>query len=134
MGAEVASPLIAYLDTNAVIWLAAGKTTSLSAKATRLIETSDLFISAVVLLELEMLRETGKLAHGANDVLAYLAQRIGVSVCQLPMSAIVDQAISVKWTREPADRLIVANAMARNEAPLITSDRGIREHYRNAIW
>ena len=130
----MASPLIAYLDTNAVIWLAAGKTSSVSAKATRLIETSDLFVSAVVLLELEMLREAGKLTHGASDILAYLARRIGVSVCQLPMAAIVDQAISVRWTREPADRLIVANAMARNEAPLITSDRQIREHYRNAVW
>ncbi len=126
--------MIAYLDTNAVIWLAAGKGDSISRTASRLVETSDLLISPVVLLELEMLREAGKLAHGANDILAYLAQRIGLGVCQLPMAAIVDQAISVKWTREPADRLIVGNAMARNEVPLITTDRRIREHYGNAVW
>jgi hypothetical protein len=32
------------------------------------------------------------------------------------------------------DRLIVANAVANNEAPLITSDRRIHEQYSNAIW
>ncbi len=60
-----------------------------------------------MLLELEMLRETGKLAHGADEILAYLARRIGLTVCQLPMAIV---------------------------APLITSDRRIREHYSNAIW
>jgi PIN domain nuclease of toxin-antitoxin system len=125
---------MAYLDTNAVIWLAAGKMGSISQRAAKLLETSDLLISAVVLLELEMLHEAGRLVQGANEILAHMAQRIGLAVCQLPMSAIVDQAISVKWTREPGDRLIVANAMARNDAPLITSDRRIREHYSNAIW
>ncbi len=134
MGAKVAPPLIAYLDTNAVIWLAAGRTASLSPRAAKLLETSDLLISAMVLLELEMLHKAGGLAQGANEILAHMAQRIGLGVCQLPMAAIVDQAISVNWTREPGDRLIVANAMARNEAPLITSDRRIREHYSNAIW
>ncbi len=117
-----------------MIWLAAGRTKSIPAPAVRLIESSDLLISAVVLLELEMLQEAGKLARGANEILAHLAQRIGLGVCQLPMAVIVDHAIPVKWTREPADRLIVANAIARNEAPLITSDRRIREHYANAIW
>ena len=36
--------------------------------------------------------------------------------------------------REPGDRVIVANAIANNEAPLITSDRRINEEYPNAIW
>ena len=126
--------LITYLDTNAVIWLAAGRTDRLSPKAARLLEGSDLLISAAVLLELEMLREAGKLVPGANEILAHLAQRIGLGVCQLPMSVIVDRALTVKWTREPGDRFIVANAMARNDAPLVTSDRQIREHYPNAIW
>lgn len=50
------------------------------------------------------------------------------------MSVIVNSALQVKWTREPGDRLIVANAIANNEAPLVTSDRRIQEQYRNAIW
>jgi PIN domain nuclease of toxin-antitoxin system len=52
----------------------------------------------------------------------------------LPMAVIINSALQVKWTREPGDRLIVANAIANNEAPLVTSDRRIHEQYPNAIW
>jgi PIN domain nuclease of toxin-antitoxin system len=38
-----------------------------------------------------------------------------------------------KWTCDPFDRLIVANAKAAG-APLVTKDEGIRRHYRRAIW
>ncbi len=40
----------------------------------------------------------------------------------------------MKWTREPGDLLIVANAMANNDAPLVTKGERIRGGYRNAIW
>jgi PIN domain nuclease of toxin-antitoxin system len=63
---------------------------------------------------------------GSQTLISYL--------CQLPMAAIVHSALGVKWTREPGDRIIVANAIANNEAPLITSDRRIAGQYRNAIW
>jgi hypothetical protein len=66
--------------------------------------------------------------------LSDLNQRIAVSVCQLPMFVIISSALQVKWTREPGDRLIVANAIANDEAPLVTSNRRIRAEYGNAIW
>jgi PIN domain nuclease of toxin-antitoxin system len=50
------------------------------------------------------------------------------------MAAIMGSALRLKWTREPGDRIIVANATANNEAPLVTSDRRIHERYPNAIW
>ncbi len=34
---------------------------------------------------------------------------------------------------DPFDRLIVANAKARN-APLVTKDERIRRHYSSAVW
>jgi acetylornithine deacetylase/succinyl-diaminopimelate desuccinylase-like protein len=37
------------------------------------------------------------------------------------------------WTRDPFDRLIVANAMA-DGATLITADRVILRHFDQAIW
>jgi PIN domain nuclease of toxin-antitoxin system len=37
------------------------------------------------------------------------------------------------WTRDPFDRLIVANALA-NDAPLITKDEEIRRNYSRSIW
>jgi PIN domain nuclease of toxin-antitoxin system len=98
------------------------------------IESSELLLSAMVMLELEMLREKGALKYSASQILSDLNQQIGVSVCQLPMSVIMNSALQIKWTRDPGDRIIVANAVACNEAPLVTSDRCIHEHYPNAIW
>jgi PIN domain nuclease of toxin-antitoxin system len=37
------------------------------------------------------------------------------------------------WTRDPFDRLIVANAMA-DGAPLITADETILANFRDAVW
>jgi len=126
--------MISYLDTNVVFRLAAGDLEQISDAAKRRIEASDLLISPAVLLELEMLHEIGRLAIAAVEILADLTQKIGLNVCQLPMSAIVASALEIKWTREPGDRLIVANAIANNEAPLISSDRIIRKNYANTIW
>ncbi len=126
--------MISYLDTNVVIFLHAGNMARLSPPAIVQVETTDLFLSAMVMLELEMLYEKGTIKNTASQILSDLNQQIGVSVCQLPLAAIISSALELKWTREPGDRLIVANAIANNEAPLVTSDRRIREHYRNAIW
>ena len=127
-------PAISYLDTHVVIFLHSGNVTRLTQRAMDQIESSDLLVSGMVMLELEMLCEKSALNYSASQILSDLNQQIGVSVCQLPMSAIMTSALAIKWTREPGDRIIVANAVANNEAPLITSDRRIHEHYRNAIW
>ena len=50
------------------------------------------------------------------------------------MAQVVRSAVSIKWTHEPGDLLIVANAMANNHAPLVTKDDRIRAGYDNAIW
>ena len=131
MGAQALS---SYLDTNVVVFLHSGAAKRLSRRAAEHLEKHDLVVSPMVMLELEMLYEKGSSRYPATQVLADLNQQIGLSVCQLPMSAIISQALSVKWTREPGDRLIVANAIAANEAPLVTSDRRIQDNYPNAIW
>ncbi|HXB74985.1 MAG TPA: PIN domain-containing protein [Candidatus Acidoferrales bacterium] len=130
MGQQV----ISYLDTNVVIFLHSGNAARLSRRAIEQIESTDLLVSAMVMLELEMLYEKGTINYPASQILADLNQQIGVSVCQLPMAAIMNRAVQVKWTREPGDRIIVANAIANNEVPLVTSDRRIHEQYPNAIW
>ena len=126
--------MISYLDTNIAIFLHAGDTARLTQRATEQIESADLLVSAMVMLELEMLHEKGTIHFTASQILSDLNQQIGVSVCQLPMAAVMSCALRVKRTREPGDRIIVANAMANNEAPLVTSDRRINEQYFNAIW
>jgi len=126
--------IVSYLDTNIAIFLHAGNTSRLTQRATEQIERAELLVSAMVLLELEMLYEKGAIRFTASQILADLSQQIGVSICQFPMAVIMSSALRVKWTREPGDRIIVANAIANNEAPLITSDRRINEKYANAIW
>jgi len=126
--------MISYLDTNVLIFLHLANLARLTKRAMEELESADLVISPMVVLELEMLYEKGTIRYSGAQILSDLNQRIAVSVCQLPMSVIVNSALQVKWTREPGDRLIVANAIANNEAPLVTSDRRIQEQYRNAIW
>ena len=123
-------PAISYLDTNVVIFLHSGNVTRLTQRAMDQIESSDLLVSAMVMLELEMLYEKGALNYPASQILSDLSQQIGLSVCQLPMSVIINSALPIKWTRDSGDRIIVANAVAFNEAPLLTSDRRIHEHYQ----
>ena len=127
-------PLISYLDTHIVVFLHAGDLSRISPRAQNQIENTDLLVSPMVLLELEMLYDKGTLKFPSSEILVDLSQQIGLSVCQLPMAQIVRCATSIKWTREPGDLLIVANAMANNHAPLITRDERIRAGYRNAIW
>ncbi len=127
--------LVSYLDTNIVIYLHSGNTRRLTHKAKEQIESSDLLVSAMVLLELEMLYEKGTILFATSQILSDLSQQIGLSVCRLPFASVVKAATEqVKWTREPGDRLIVANAIANNKSPIVTSDRHIRANYDNAIW
>jgi PIN domain nuclease of toxin-antitoxin system len=130
----VSQSMISYLDTNIAIFLHSGDVTRLTQRATEQIESADLMVSAMVMLELEMLYEKGALKYAASQILSDLNQQIGLSVCQFPMAVVMSAALRLKWTREPGDRVIVANAIANNEAPLITSDRRIHAQYPNAIW
>jgi len=130
MGQQV----ISYLDTNVVVFLHSGNAARLSRRAIEQIEGTDLLASAMVMLELEMLYEKGTINFTASQILSDLNQQLGLSVCQLPMAVIMNAALQIKWTREPGDRIIVANAIANNEVPLVTSDRRIHEHYPNSIW
>jgi PIN domain nuclease of toxin-antitoxin system len=134
MGGQVGPAIESYLDTNLVIYLHTGATERISARAKQQIEDGALLISAMVMLELEMLCEIGRLKYDAGRIFADLSQQIGLSLCPIPMTAVIHVALGIKWTRDPFDRIILANAIANNKAPLITSDRRIRERYENAIW
>jgi PIN domain nuclease of toxin-antitoxin system len=126
--------LISYLDTRVVIFLHAGDVSRISVKAQNQIENTDLLISPMVVLELQMLYDKGTIRYPASQILADLTQQMGLSVCQMPFAEVVRSATTIKWSREPGDLLIVANAMANNYAPLITKDERIRGGYSNAIW
>ena len=124
----------AYLDTQVVIWLAAGKLSRFSSNARNLLEGSDLLLSPIVLLELEYLREFKRIKLPARDIERKVEHELGVRLCDLPFSTIASAALDEKWTRDTFDRMIVANAKANGFAHLVSSDETIRKHYPRTVW
>lgn len=123
-----------YLDTHVVVWLFAGELHKLSPRAIELIEANELLISPMVMLELELLHEIGRLSYSHETILTSLAESIDLRVCDLPFASITREATRHTWTRDPFDRMIVAHAASRNNSILLSRDRKIREHYKRAIW
>ena len=122
-----------YLDTHVVVWLYAGEHARLTRTSRRLIEEQPLLISPVLLLELALLEETGRIKVRPQTVFDELEASLGLSLCNLPFAEVSAASLQQKWTRDPFDRLIVGQAIARG-ARLVTKDRLIRRHFRDAIW
>jgi PIN domain nuclease of toxin-antitoxin system len=99
-----------------------------------LLETAALLVSPTVLLELEYLREAGRIRLPARDIQRKVEHELGVRLCDLPFSAIVSAALDESWTRDPFDRLVVANAKANGFASLISADNEIARHYPRTVW
>ncbi len=121
-----------FLDTNAVIYLYSGAEI-FSDAAIKLIEANDCFISPMVKLELQYLREVGRSKVEAKAVLTALHRAIGLQVHPLSLDSIVDTALQASWTRDPFDRIITSHAKSLDKY-LITSDAIIQKHYKKAIW
>lgn len=124
---------IVYLDTHVLVLLYQGDVARLSAPARRAIDRSDPLVSPAAVLELQYLHEIGRLRTSASALTQALVRDLGLRVCDLPFPAVVEQAWQESWSRDPFDRLIVAQAKAR-PASLITKDQSIHDHYRRAIW
>ena len=122
-----------YLDTHVVIWLYAGQLAQLSTAARGQIEQDDLLISPMVVLELQYLREIGRLKTSSSKIVSALEKDVGLRACDLPFSKVVEAALDQRWVRDPFDRLIVGQAKA-NDAPLVTKDEKLRANYKRAIW
>lgn len=123
-----------HLDTHVVIWLYAGNVKDLSRLvADRITSDDDVAISPIVALEIDFLREVGKVTESGETMIADLGRRLALRLARSPFADVVAAARSLVWTRDPFDRLIVAQAVA-DHASLATRDRVIRRHFRGAIW
>jgi PIN domain nuclease of toxin-antitoxin system len=87
----------------------------------------------MVRLELQYLYEIGRVGSTPIPVLDALGSAIGLTICKAGFPAVVREAEKQNWTRDPFDRLIVAQASLLN-APLITRDSTIHKHYSKAMW
>ena len=124
--------LLTYLDTHVVLWMCTGEV-ALSVRANRLIRNADLRVSPVVLLELSLLQEIGRLNIGPEQWLAMLKRDFDVTLCALPLQRVINESYSLQWTRDPFDRLIVAQAIA-GAGKLITRDRRVLANFSGAVW
>lgn len=122
-----------FLDTHALIWLYKGEPDQLGPKARAAIERDDLVAPAAAVLELEFLHEIGRLKVQGLTLIAALAAEIGLSISDVSGRILMEHAVMEKWTRDPFDRLIVADARAA-EAPLVTKDALMHRHYASALW
>lgn len=122
-----------YLDTHVVVWLYAGLVGKFSLAARQLINENELRISPIVRLELAHLAEIQRLTTGADVIVADLSQRIGLTLCDRAFDAVVSHATTLTWTRDPFDRLIVAQAGLHGDV-LLSKDARILTHYPYARW
>jgi PIN domain nuclease of toxin-antitoxin system len=124
---------VIYLDTHVVVALDCKELGSFSKRAiTALERDDDLRISPMVVLELEYLREIKRLKGPAKDMIQDLQLAIGLSVCDMPFAPIVMLALEERWTRDPFDRIIVAQARLA-KATLLTRDITIQKRYALAL-
>lgn len=136
MGANVATHAVKrlYLDTHILVWLYQDGVTRLTSEGVRAIESAEqLLISPMVELELTYLHEISRINCRALTILDTLRRDIGLETCTQPFAAVIGAALQLDWTRDPFDRIIVAQA-AHRESPLLTADQNIRNHYSAAVW
>lgn len=122
-----------YLDTHVVAWLYAGEVELFPRGARALIDSEELLISPIVELELQYLYELKRTTQPGPAVIGSLQDEIGLARCELPFAQVVSAALENDWTRDPFDRIIVAQALVR-KTPLLTRDDAIRDHYEEAVW
>ena len=125
--------ILIYLDTHVVVWLYAGLLEKFSPAGQTLLNEHDLLISPIVRLELTYLHEIQRVTVDADVIIAELADRVYLEVCRHSFDAVVRRAVTCTWTRDPFDRIIVAQA-ALGENILLTKDMTIQEHYPFAQW
>ena len=121
------------LDTHVVVWLYIGEIERLSSSAIEAIETEVPIVSPMVQLELTFLHEIGRLSVTGADIIGDLANRVGLRLSDAPMATVVQAAAPLTWTRNPFDRMIVADAQAAG-ATLITKDREVHRNTAVAAW
>ena len=124
-----------HLDTQVALWLYYRLDRQISRHShTHLARARQLRLSPLVLVEIEILIEIGRVKLQTADLLLRdLQERLDLSLSDASTTAVSEAACRFAWTRDPFDRLIVANAMA-DDAQLITADQVILRHFDKAVW
>jgi PIN domain nuclease of toxin-antitoxin system len=116
-----------------VVWLYAGLVDKFNPHVRDLINEHDIVITPVVRLELQFLHEIQRVSVDSNTILAQLENRIGLTISDKDFNTVISRALEISWTRDPFDRIVVANA-SLDDSILISKDQTIRDNYPSAIW
>jgi PIN domain nuclease of toxin-antitoxin system len=123
---------VIHLDTHVALWLYVNDERRLG-PVRAVVERNPLVISPVVVLELQLLSEVGRVTHRAEEIVAALVDSLDLRISGAVFAAVTAEAMALRWTRDPFDRLIVANALV-DRARLLTKDATILANAPNAIW
>ena len=130
---RIRPPEVVYLDTHIRLWLYDGLVEKLSPLAKEYLTAGHLHLSPMAELELQYLHEIGRVKPTAQKVVHALQIDLGLKRSDPLLEDVVRHALKLEWTRDPFDRLIVAEASSAN-ARLITRDETIRKNYQLATW
>ena len=125
--------IMVYLDTHLVLWLYAGSLDLISKYVLRLLDENDLYLSPIVELELQFLKESKRIKKAPRHIIEALHKEINVKFCTKDFHNIIQESLNLHWTRDPFDRILVAHA-ALNKNVLLTKDDIIRANYKQALW
>lgn len=122
-----------FLDTHAAVWLYSGQLELFKPNVLKLINENQVGISHIVRLELKYLKEIGRIKQMPDVIIDALIDEIGLVFSDNSIERIVNLAIHLDFTRDPFDRIIVADASINNSI-LISKDKLIKKHYKKKIW
>jgi PIN domain nuclease of toxin-antitoxin system len=122
-----------HLDTHVVLWLFGDTDRTWPLRVRELLDGAMLRYSPMVELELGYLHEIGRVRVPPARVLGALEPVFALKPASEAFADVARIALTLSWTRDPFDRLIVAQAIAGG-AGLITHDETIRANFAGAVW
>ncbi|MES2638678.1 MAG: PIN domain-containing protein [Myxococcota bacterium] len=122
-----------HLDTHVVVWLYQGRVAAFPSPVQDLLATRRPLVSPMVRLELGFLQEIGRLTVDPEEILGALRDVADLGAAESGFDRVAALATTLRWTRDPFDRLIAAHALA-DDLPLITKDATMLQNCRVARW
>jgi PIN domain nuclease of toxin-antitoxin system len=120
------------VDTHIAVWLYQKTLEKLTFTEIKALENNEIYISPIVVLEIEYFFEIGRIKKNSKTIIKYLAEKVGLKIDNIDFLDIIEYSIKEKWTRDPFDRIIVSHARLK-KSYLLTKDKIIQKHYLKVI-
>jgi len=83
-----------FLDTHIILWLYQLSLELLSEEAKKAIEENDIFVSPIVVLELQYLFEIGRIRDDPLTIIEYLQSKMGLKVDSANFVEVINTALN----------------------------------------